>query len=102
MSPVGVKQGYKKGTLAPLTFFCFKASMGRCVINVPSTTGTKTYVPKNPLLATLLFTIWRALASAPRRQARESRANEQLFKYREYTYIERDFEIHLVCATTSL
>lgn len=61
-----------------LIFPCCKAKVGLCVMKVPSTTGTNTNVPKNPLRLISTFAASRTLASTVRRQARVSTADEQL------------------------
>ena len=55
-------------------------SVARLVISVPSTTETKTQVPKNPLLDTFTLTLLRDGASAWRRHSTASRAVKHLLQ----------------------
>lgn len=78
-----VLQREKIMALTPFTFPCAIDSVGLWVMNVPSTTGEKTKVPKNPdkFIATLADC--RVATSAVRRQARVSAADVQLLSYSE-------------------
>ena len=70
--------GKRRKILTPLTLPGRNNSVGRLVISVPSTTGTKTQVPKNPLFDT--FTWWTVGASTWRRHSRASRAAKHLLQ----------------------
>lgn len=64
----------------PLTFPSFSNWVGRSVIREPSTTGTNTNVPKNPLLLISTLAAWIVLTSTLRKQSKVSAAEEQLKK----------------------
>ena len=55
-------------------------SVAHWVIDIPSTTETKTQVPKNPLLDTFTLTLLRDEASAWRRHSTASRAVKHLLQ----------------------
>ena len=61
-----------------LIFPAFKSSVGRSVMKLPSTTGTKTKVPKKPLALISKFAPWREFTSTARKQSSVSWADEQL------------------------
>lgn len=52
-------------------------------MKVPSTTGTKTNVPRNPALLIATLAAWRVRMSAERRQAKVSAAALHLLIERE-------------------
>jgi len=62
------------GVLTSLTLPGRNNSIARLVISVPSATGTKTQVPKNPLFDTFTLTLLAAGASTWRRHSGASRA----------------------------
>jgi len=66
--------------LTPLVLPRRNNSVGRLVISLPSTTGTKTQVPKNPLFDTFTLTLLRVGASTWRRHSRASRALKHLLQ----------------------
>jgi len=70
--------GKTRKILTPLTLPRRNNSVGRLVISVPFTTGTKKQVPKNPLFDT--FTLLTVGASTWRRHSRASRAAKHLLQ----------------------
>jgi len=68
------------GVLTSLTLPGRNNSVARLVISVPSTTGTKTQVPKNPLFNTFTLTLLTAGASTWCRHSGASRAVEHLLQ----------------------
>ena len=68
------------GILIPLTLPARNNSVARLVISVPSTTGTKTQVPENPLFDTFTLTWLRDGASTWRTHSRASRAVKHLLQ----------------------
>jgi len=70
--------GKRRKILTPLTLPGHNNSVSCLVISVPSTIGTKTRVPKNPLFD--MFTWWTVEASTWRRHSRASRAVKHLLQ----------------------
>ena len=66
------------GPTTPLVFPFLRRTLGRSVMNVPSTTGCGAHVPKKTLAAMFIFTTWRTAASMLRRQPRVSATELQL------------------------
>lgn len=72
---VGINGCRKTGT-TPTPFTCplCKASVGRSLMNSPSTTGTRGNVPKNPPRQAATLATCKVVVFAPRKQARVSSA----------------------------
>jgi len=68
----------RRNQQTPFTFPAFKSSVGRLVMKLPSTTGTKTKVPKKPLSLMSKFATWRELTSTVRKHSSVSWVDEQL------------------------